>query len=105
LWPAKPQSKPQGLKPNVDLIAVTARDPEGTPVVPCYKTFASRKKQEGKFNKTKNACGVSVIPPIAKSAMDGAPSFIYCASEKPVGDSKENKVFPQPQLSFAKGSR
>jgi hypothetical protein len=34
------------------------------------------KKQEGKFNKAENACEIHAFPPIAKSAMDGAPSFI-----------------------------
>ena len=38
----------------------------------------------GKFYKTKNACRVYALPPIAKSAMDGAPSFIPCGSENPV---------------------
>jgi hypothetical protein len=34
---------------------------------------------------------VHAFPPIAKSAMDGAPSFIHCGSEKPVDDCYKNK--------------
>jgi hypothetical protein len=30
------------------------------------------------------ACEFSAFPPIAKNAMDGAPSFIRCGPEKPV---------------------
>jgi hypothetical protein len=30
---------PQGLKPSIIFQPFSARDPEGTPVVPCYKTW------------------------------------------------------------------
>jgi hypothetical protein len=42
------------------------------------------KKQECKFNKTQDDRKVYAFPPIAKYAMDGAPSFIQCGSAEPV---------------------